>query len=325
MKLKNACSPANEAAAGSPGCLDYPMLVLIARLYNQYYAPTAHPIRIYRDPAAQFRAIDEAIASNPKLSCARSDEVCWVSSPFMQSPAARGVSTAAKRKFRPAQPPSWRKNPKEWLSNEDIEAVMRQYEAASRGRMRFVGVFPIDFAKRVEGSSNSGACVSPEVCGLDVAEEIRRGRKHLTFVFNTDPHHKSGQHWISMYVGLDPRSRRSFGVHFYDSVAKPPPQQVKDLMRRLASEIEAALSASLGKGVPINHNKVRRQYQNTECGIFSMLFLLRMMAAERHRTSFQDVCASMGNDKQVHMYRERLFVRPRAPPKKNARAQTTTP
>ena len=310
-QLKNACSPANLSAEGknAPGCLDYPMLLLITRLYNQHF-PDAVPIKVFRDPVAQFNAIDAAMTTNPKVRCAPADEVCWAHSLVIAHGSDGGVETAIKNKFRPIQPKSWRKNPKEWLSNEDIDAVMRQYATASRGRMRFVGVFPIDFAKRLKSRGN--ACVSPELCSLDISEEIRQGTQHLGIVLNTDPHHKSGQHWISMYIGLDPRHRRSFGVHFYDSVAKPPPTEIKQLMDDIVSQMKSSLGQT---NVPVHSNKIRRQYQNTECGIYSMLFILRMMSAQRQRTTFEDICQSMGTDQHVAKYRDKLFVRPQPVPK----------
>lgn len=328
----SVCAPPPSSSSPSPAasCLDLATLVLIARLYNQHFArvdPSVPPIKLFRSSAErQHRAISDAMASNPAVGCRPMDEVCWVSQPFAR--ASGRVANASSRSFRPAQPASWRNNKNDWLSNEDIEAVLRQYARAGKSRIKFVGVFPIDFAEPVSAES-AASCVSPEVCRLSVAEEIRRGTKHLWFVFNTDPHDEPGQHWIALYVGLDPAVKRGFGVHFYDSVAKPAPPSVAAFMRRLAIEMRRAL----GEGgplaqvkVPVRQNRIRRQFKNTECGIYAMLFLLRMTALAGDGAiaasqapiiaspsagsgDFRKVCESMGNDQQVQIFRDRLFVR----------------
>jgi hypothetical protein len=133
---------------------------------------------------------------------------------------------------------------------------------------------------------------------------VSRGVKYLAFVFNTDKHDQDGEHWISLFVGLDPREKRSFGVYFYDSVAKAPPKEVKKLMEWLAAQMNDVVVVKNNTTIPVRSNTVRRQYRNTECGMYSMLFLIRMVSTKK---SFDTVCQSMGNDATVERYRNILY------------------
>jgi hypothetical protein len=304
MAPASSCSPIaeirnnNKNNASSPQpCLDYASLVLLSKLFNRRY-PSSQPIRIYKTASAQFKAIGKVMKE--RYGCPVDDELCWMSKSSMVKQVV--AETGSMKYFKPQKPVSWRKDPNAWLSNDDIEIVMQQYEEASQGKMKFVGVFPIDFASRKKNNMNQ--CISPEVCGVDVRSLVSRGVKYLAFVFNTDKHDQDGEHWISLFVGLDPREKRSFGVYFYDSVAKAPPKEVKKLMEWLAAQMNDVVVVKNNTTIPVRSNTVRRQYRNTECGMYSMLFLIRMVSTKK---SFDTVCQSMGNDATVERYRNILY------------------
>lgn len=219
------------------------------------------------------------------------------------------------RAFRPAAPNSWlEKNNNQWLSSEDIDAVMRQYEQSTPD-FKFLGVTPINFDDRP--LALAGRCVSPSMCALDVARLLSGGvTKQLGVVLNMDRHDAGGSHWVSMYIGLDP-SAPNYGVFYYDSVAASPDQHVSSWMQRVAATIMDARTNKRKKHrkVEVKHNRVRRQFGQSECGIFAMMFLIHSM---QQRATFEDVCTSLGRDDAMRSLRSILFIGPGQLPEKRA-------
>lgn len=204
-----------------------------------------------------------------------------------------------KDAYRPVAPESWSNSKSsKWLSSDDIEIVMRQYET-SRPDFKFIGVSPIDFADRP--ISMGGRCVSPEMCALDVPSLVRGGRTaHLGVVLNMDKHDSSGSHWVGIYIGLSPRSP-NYGVFYYDSVATPPNKRVTVWMRGIAKIMRGLNTTAVFQ---VAHNKVRRQFGQSECGIFAMMFLIHCM----HQVSgFKEICQVLGGDDVMKVMRTVLF------------------
>lgn len=201
--------------------------------------------------------------------------------------------------YRPMAPASWKlSRTSEWLSSDDIEKVMRQYEIARKDFM-FIAVCPINFLERplVYG----GRCVSPAMCALDIGTVLKAGVvKHLGVVLNMDRHDLGGSHWVSIYIGLEKKSPM-FGVFYYDSVAKPPSKQVLLWMKGIAQAVQHGQDRMKFQ---IGSNRIRRQFGQSECGIFAMMFLIHALQA---KLSFQSLCETLGKDDVMKSLRKVLF------------------
>lgn len=230
-----------------------------------------------------------------------------------------GLRQQIKEAYRPAAPSRW---PAEamgtsaWLSSEDISTVMHQYEGATPG-FKFVGVAPIDFADRP--SNFGGRCVSPEMCSLDVAGLVAKGvTSQLGVVLNMDKHDSRGSHWVAAYVGLDPTAP-NYGVFYYDSVANPPRERVAVWMRGIASAMAAGTRArGTRRAFTVEHNTVRRQFGHSECGVFSMMFLIHCI---QRQLPFKDICKTLGGDAMMRAMRKVLFRPTPVPPAPQAGSQ----
>jgi len=203
-------------------------------------------------------------------------------------------------------------NPREWLTNVDIERVMRQYQRGLRD-FQFLGAYPIDF----EDVQPDGKCVVPEMCAFDVARALARGVTRAGVVLNTDKHYQEGSHWVSLYIGLDP-SEKNYGFCYYDSVARPPPAEVRRFHARVRDEVERyspkqrqnADANSRGfqpATFELRVNEVRKQYKDTECGVYAMFALLCCVTGTM---DFHDICRAMGDDDELHQMRDVFFRRP---------------
>lgn len=203
--------------------------------------------------------------------------------------------------YRPFAPASWSDvKSSRWLSSDDIESVMRQYEY--RPEFKFLGVSPIDFADRP--TIYGGRCVSPAMCSLDVAGLVRAGlTTHLGVVLNMDKHDAVGSHWVAIYVGLDP-AKTNFGAFYYDSVASPPVARVSAWMQGIAQAMNRKSTTRPPGLFKVAHNTVRRQFGQSECGIFSMMFLIHCV---QRRSSFRQICKVLGGDDAMRATRSVLF------------------
>jgi hypothetical protein len=173
--------------------------------------------------------------------------------------------------LRPPQPEAWKSDPDKWLDSNDIESVMKQYEDAFPD-FEFMGPYPIDFAApdpyitRVGGGKK---CLINEVCELRVQEALKNGTKYIGIIYNLDPHFKSGSHWVASFLDI-PKHR----AYYFDSYGMYPPKQIATFMKWLTTQ---------DPRIKLQYNGRRFQHSNTECGMYSLYFVIRMLAGDNFR------------------------------------------
>ena len=218
--------------------------------------------------AQSKRDIWTALYAGNKNACDR--ESCWMAQEFAKHKA---VSNDWQHVFAPKAPDSWKNNPVEWLTSTDITAVMKRYEA-KYPQFEFIGPAPIDFDSP---ERNYGGCVWKELCDFSVADCLERKKQQIGIVFNTDPHYKSGSHWIAMFVDL----KKGF-VYFFDSNGAPCPKQIDLLRKRIQSQAEKA-----GKSLSYKSNVgARHQQKNTECGVYCLYFISSLLTGKHGVETF---------------------------------------
>ena len=194
--------------------------------------------------------------------------------------------------FAPESPKKWEKNPNEWLTSVDIINVMKQFEKAYK-QFEFIGPSPIDFDTR----QLYGECVWDELCNFNVQKQLKDGKTKIGIIFNTDPHYKSGEHWISMFVDINKGE-----IFFFDSTGNPPPKEVKVLMERIQKQgmqLNPPIKFKIDSTEGIEH-----QHGNTECGIYSLYFIVHML--ENKNTS-KFLKTHILNDKYINKFRRIYF------------------
>jgi len=140
------------------------------------------------DPKEIWNSLKENMSS----SCDK--ESCWLRSKFMEGNLDKELLNYT---FAPKAPNNWKTKPDEWLSSVDIESVMKQYEKFYKCFV-FLGPSPIDYDKH----KLYGECVWEELCKFNLSEEIKKNKNKIGVIFNTHPHFKSGEHWISMFINI---------------------------------------------------------------------------------------------------------------------------
>ena len=186
-------------------------------------------------------------------------ESCWLKQKFIDNNADKELVNYT---FAPKRPKEWQTNPNTWLTSTDILAVMRQYEKYYKC-FEFMGPSPIDYDTHVY----DGECVWKELCEFSLKEQIKRGKTKIGIIFNTDPHYKGGSHWFACFVHIPKRK-----LYYFDSYGEKADLQISKLFKNISDQ---------GRKMGINftevHNTLRHQYGNSECGMYSLYFIVEML------------------------------------------------
>ena len=223
------------------------------------------------------------------LGCHEGEEQCLLDNAPINDSDKKELR---KRYLRPRRPKGWDEDPDMWLDNYNIMAVMKQYEEAYPW-FKFLGVFPIDFsAPDPYKHSAETQCLYKETCDLNLKAEYAKGVRGIGMIFNLDPHFKSGSHWVALYINLT-NIRKPF-VGYFDSYGYKVPPLIARLMRSFRLQIE---TCELGT------NARKFQYGDSECGMFSMYYIICMMCG----ISFKEFCKDSVPDNFMLELRKVLF------------------
>ena len=188
-------------------------------------------------------------------------ETCWVRQMTKNTKMEKELLDA----FAPESPAEWNKNPNEWLSSIDILKVMNQYEKKYKC-FDFLGPSPIDY----DTHKLYGECVWEELCHFNLAEQIKKGHTKFGVIFNLDPHYKGGSHWVSVFINVKKKL-----IFYFDSAGEAIPEQIKKFVDNVivqGNKLSVPINFKFDQNHPVEH-----QYGNTECGIYSLFFIVHML------------------------------------------------
>lgn len=234
------------------------------------------------------RTLVEALRS--KLQDCHNDS-CIMAQQWVQK--HHNIYTKLSQALRPSMPSSWKANKYEWLSNFDILRVMAQYEKKHRS-FAFLDAAPIDFAS---------CMVSSALCEFNSAKLIAQGKTQMGVIFNLDPHYMPGSHWVACYANLN-HKLPSYGVCYFDSNGLAPPSQIIDFMHGVKNTLPQEHNVEKFK---IMYNNSRFQFHNSECGMFSMIFIILSLENVRKK-QFHSVMSMIGDDANMNNLRNVLFT-----------------
>jgi hypothetical protein len=207
-----------------------------------------------------------------------SDEKCW---------ADKLNTKADPNIFSPKSPKDWETN--KWLSNFDIEAVLKQYKEAYPN-FDYLGPAPIDFDK-ILGSK----CVDDKICKLNIADKLKNKINKIAFSINLDEHGDDGSHWVTLFVDLEKKF-----IFYFDSAGEDIPDEIQKLMDRIQEQCKA-----LGiKMTQHDSEKMEHQEGETECGMYSLYCIINLLEGKHTIQYFKKHRIP---DKDVERYRRIYF------------------
>ena len=271
-----------------------------------------HKIKPKCSPAVEGETIsDESCLTKPLLSTAVfegnqsirdvmkecDDDKCVLSKITDPSKRKEIEETA----FVPKQPSEWKLNINEWLSDSDILQVISQYVDAYSSFV-FLGPSYIDFDYKL----SANRCVEDALCKFSLANYIKNKKTQIGIIFNLDDHTKSGSHWVSLYI--DVKGKYMF---YFDSAANPMPREVQILINRIKQQ---AKSLKIRFKVHTN-GSFEHQFSNTECGMYSLFFLVTMLTNKYEDKMFTSIQQKVSffkrhrvPDKYVEQLRNEYFL-----------------
>jgi len=271
---KNICSPSsNIHKLTSNTCMTPDIVLKIKKTYND-----EHPLSKINtnDPIKIFKNLRQ------RFKCDM--DTCW-----LEKIGDKAVKSEIKKRiFIPKRPVQWTKTPNEWLSNYDILNVIKQYEEAYP-EFYFIGPTPIDFEKKLNGS-----CVTRELCSFHLGSVS--SKKQIGIIFNLDEHDEPGSHWVSMYIDIDNKK-----IYYFDSASTEIPKEIESFKNRLIQENGDFYFLS---------NSVEHQKGNTECGMYSLYFIIQMLLSKNRLKLFNNRFNNDSykiTDKNIEEYRSIYF------------------
>ncbi len=210
------------------------------------------------------------------------------------------------------------------------------------------------------GNSSDKICVWEELCHLDIAKLMKRGITQVGMVFNLDRYDEPGSHWVSLYVSLGERGKmnkmnkmnktaggpsdvsiqweQSFAdpiggskkykkevegpfIFYFDSTGREAPDEIITLIDRIVKQCNAMTSKIKIKSY--NNNGRDHQKSNTECGMYSLFFVITMLTNKLEDKTMPNGELELGfnekialfrdatiPDKYVELYRHKYFNKP---------------
>lgn len=279
--IKNkSCAPKMKYEAGS--CARLSVLIEMAKAYNKMsekndYIRLSTNMEIINPPKYKKYLIYEL---NSRIGDKCTTQKCWAKQEFINLMEKNARDEFTKYTHKPDSP----QGKYDWLSTYDIDAVMNQYFKESNG-FKFFGAVPMDFAD-----------LNLEIGNVDYESYYNNGIRKLGVIFNLDNHNQPGSHWVALYTDFD----KGY-IYYSDSGGVKPEARVRSLMRQ-----QAKFMMSKGKtlkDMTIEYNNKKHQKEDTECGVYSINFLIQMS----NGISFDEYRTKTLTDKMINEYRDIYF------------------
>jgi hypothetical protein len=269
------CSPHRSEDKDLYKCFSKEELVKIAESYNSFtkICEKGSCYRVKKISNLQDKSVKELYKSlyvRFKEIC--KDEDCWVSLSFLETiPDKKFLENLKYFVFKPKMIGGrWK-----WLSTMDINYVLKQYEKFD-DTFYFLGAQPCDFLK-----------LGPNPLPL-----LPKGKKKIGLVLNWDTHDRSGSHWVAIFIETEDDKN----IDYFDSTGDSPKgnKHIFSVLQFLKKQIP---------GSKIRINKRVHQRENTECGVYSIYFIIQRILGN----DFKSITDHIIHDKDMNLFRNFIF------------------
>jgi hypothetical protein len=240
------------------------------------------------------------------------DQQCLLNQDFIEKIDKKVLVELVNDTFRPEGPKTGNK----WLNTLNIEEVMGQYtnnspnlkllkgginmnygESKKHNDFIFLGAVPIDFDDEKVGKIDPRCKFIQEITNnYDNLKKLYDMNIYkLGIIFNLDKHNQSGSHWVACYADL-----KAGCIYYFDSYGIRPPQLIQKYIRKLGRFIKDVLG---NNNCIIDYNSFRHQYENSECGVYSLFFIIFLLLGN----NFNDLNSVHTPDGEINKFREFLF------------------
>lgn len=214
------------------------------------------------------------------------DQICWTKQSFMKKLNDSIRHDIQDNTFLPEGPSKGFT----WLDSENIRKSLEQKEKAV-SEFKSLGAVPYDFDNFEEYGTQK----------LDFQKDlIDKGKTKIGMVINLDRRGEPGSHWVALYADFN-----SGECYYFDSYGIEPDASEKDqkeinkFMKRISD-----FMIKIGKTPIVDFSTVRHQKGGSECGVYSLSFIYRLLKGE----SFESINDKRISDGDVNKCREHYFA-----------------
>jgi len=245
---------------------------------------------------------------NNRLKSCKGNQVCFIKQKFILN----------SNKFNNVFKPQGTSGRFDWLSTTDINKVMVQIEL-KYPQFKFGGAVPRDILKINYPFMNSELNIKD----LELKHLLDMKKNILAYIYNLDESWQSGSHWVALYCNI-----KTCEIYFFDSYGLRPHKDIRQMTRKLANfcyhyhntncvskckQLDISdsfmmnnkknkLEKQLGGNITWNRN--RHQYKNTECGVYSMNFVIKLLEGKL----FNELTEKIISDNKINLERDKLFI-----------------
>lgn len=278
---KDICAPGTYDPDNNT-CFSIDQLIALAIAYNRYITKNVsgdrHPYLMLIKIIPDKKYLLNKLLQVTKEVC-DSDHICITRQQFMNLLTKEMLNNIHKNTFRPQGP----SEAIEWLSNEDIDNIMNQYEKKYLD-FQFLGALP----------SNCQELSFCKLYNIDFDDYFRKGKCRLAIVHNLDEYGKGGSHWVATFINIS-----NYCIYFCDSMGYPPKKNIKKIVDTFN---EYCLNKTGEKAI-YKFNEKKYQTDNSECGVYSCNFIIRMLSGE----SFESIIQNSLSFEKINSCRNRYF------------------
>ena len=101
----------------------------------------------------------------------------------------------------------------------------------------------------------------------------------IGIIFNSDPHTKSGSHWIALFIDL----QKKF-IFYFDSNGDKIPKRIDILVKRI---IEQAGQLNMNLAFYSNEGK-EHQKKDGQCGMYTLFFIIELLKGTKEANFFKN-------------------------------------
>ena len=300
------CAPSKKLDATNNTCFTTEQLIKMVKSYNKYIKNEDKKIIINKeqfltDSELKKYLLSELIKKLPK-TC-KSQE-CLLKEDFVVHLKDFDLLYNTLRPLGPI-------NKNKWLSSSDINQIIVQY-TIKYPEFKFFGALPIDF-EEIELPIN----YKTNVFYNTLCNMYKNNIYKIGFVLNLDKHNESGSHWVALYTNLKNKQ-----IYFFDSYGYKPKTEIVKLMSIIAYWINSNdcnskkeydlqdYSLYFKNGIcnnypkiDIKYNNIRHQFKNSECGVYSVNFIIRLLLDH----TFNEIINEKTSDDDINSCRKIYF------------------
>ena len=273
------CAPHLEFENGS--CIPLELLIEMAKSYNKFHdKDESKQIKLdskldtlYPDDYKKFLLLEFKKRFD-------GDQKDWINSKYLELMSEEHKDHLENKVFRPDGP----QGRFDWLSTIDINQVLYQYEEKYPD-FKFLGAVPMDFMDLDYLPFKK----------LNFKELESGGIKRIGVIFNTDKSTGRGKHWISLFADLTKGQ-----IYYSDSMGTRQPKEVNEFMKQIEKYLTEIKKMT---DLDIRYNKTQHQKGNSECGVYSINFILRLLKGK----TFDHLTRKRLTDNQVNKCRIKYF------------------